>query len=107
MMSFQFAGQSTFTALGRSKQAVFFSLFRKVVIVIPLIYILPHIGNLGVNGVFMAEPVSNFIGGIACFATMYFTVYRKLSTNIVKNDQALLNKYLRCIFKHMAYNYIK
>ena len=82
MMSFQFAGQSTFTALGRSKQAVFFSLFRKVVIVIPLIYILPHIGNLGVNGVFMAEPVSNFIGGIACFATMYFTVYRKLSTNI-------------------------
>ena len=49
MMSFQFAGQSTFTALGRSKQAVFFSLFRKVVIVIPLIYILPHIGNLGVN----------------------------------------------------------
>lgn len=84
MMSFQFAGQSTFTALGRSKQAVFFSLFRKVIIVIPLIYILPHIGNLGVNGVFMAEPVSNFIGGIACFATMYFTVYRKLSTNIVK-----------------------
>lgn len=84
MMSFQFAGQSTFTALGRSKQAVFFSLFRKVVIVIPLIYILPHIGNLGVNGVFMAEPVSNFIGGIACFATMYFTVYRKFSTNIVK-----------------------
>ena len=84
MMSFQFAGQSTFTALGRSKQAVFFSLFRKVVIVIPLIYILPHIGNLGVNSVFMAEPVSNFIGGIACFATMYFTVYRKLSTNIVK-----------------------
>lgn len=84
MMSFQFAGQSTFTALGRSKQAVFFSLFRKVVIVIPLIYILPHIGNLGVNGVFMAEPVSNFVGGIACFATMYFTVYCKLSTNIVK-----------------------
>lgn len=84
MMSFQFAGQSTFTALGRSKQAIFFSLFRKVVIVIPLIYILPHIGNLGVNGVFMAEPVSNFIGGIACFTTMYFTVYRKLSTNIVK-----------------------
>ena len=42
------------------------------------------IGNLVVNGVFMAEPVSNFIGGIACFTTMYFTVYRKLSTNIVK-----------------------
>lgn len=78
MMSFQFAGQATFTALGRSKQAVFFSLFRKVFIVIPLIYILPHIGGLGVTGVFMAEPVSNFIGGLACFTTMYITVYRKL-----------------------------
>ena len=78
MMSFQFSGQSVFTALGRSKYAVFFSLFRKVFIVIPLIYILPHVGGLGVTGVFMAEPVSNFIGGLACFITMYVTVYRKL-----------------------------
>jgi len=77
MMAFQFIGQSTFTALGKSKQAVFFSIFRKVIIVIPLIYILPQIG-VGVNGVFWAEPISNFIGGIACFSTMYFVVYKKL-----------------------------
>jgi len=77
MMAFQFIGQSTFTALGKSKQAVFFSIFRKVIIVIPLIYILPQIG-VGVNGVFWAEPISNFIGGIACFSTMYFIVYKKL-----------------------------
>lgn len=78
MMSFQFAGQSVFTALGKSKQAVFFSLLRKAIIVIPLIFLLPEIGGLGVNGVFLAEPISNFIGGLACFITMYFTVYRKL-----------------------------
>lgn len=77
MMSFQFAGQSVFTALGRSKYAIFFSLLRKVIIVIPLIYLLP-LTPLGVNGVFWAEPVSNFIGGAACFITMYFTVYKKL-----------------------------
>lgn len=77
MMSFQFAGQSVFTALGRSKNAIFFSLLRKVIIVIPLIYLLP-LTPLGVNGVFWAEPVSNFIGGAACFITMYFTVYKKL-----------------------------
>ena len=77
MMSFQFAGQSVFTALGKSKNAIFFSLLRKVIIVIPLIYLLP-LTPLGVNGVFWAEPVSNFIGGAACFITMYFTVYKKL-----------------------------
>jgi Na+-driven multidrug efflux pump len=45
--------------------------------VIPLIYLLP-LTPLGVNGVFWAEPVSNFFGGAACFITMYFTVYKKL-----------------------------
>ncbi len=77
-MAFQFTGQSTFTALGKSKQAVFFSLFRKVIIVVPLVFLLPLIGVLGVNGVFMAEPVSNLIGGMACVLTMYLNVYRKL-----------------------------
>ena len=61
----------------RLKYAIFFSLLRKVIIVIPLIYLLP-LTPLGVNGVFWAEPVSNFIGGAACFITMYFTVYKKL-----------------------------
>lgn len=78
MMSLQFAGQSVFVALGRSKQAVFFSLLRKVVIVVPLTLILPHVAGLGVTGVFLAEPVSNFVGGLACFCTMYLTVYRRL-----------------------------
>ena len=52
MMSFQFSGQSTFVALGRSKSAIF-SLFRKVIIVIPLTLLLPHVGGLGVYGVFL------------------------------------------------------
>lgn len=78
MMSFQFAGQSVFTALGKSKKAVFFSLFRKVIIVVPLTFLLPYIISPAANGVFIAEPVSNFIGGLACFITMYITVYRKL-----------------------------
>lgn len=76
-MSFQFAGQSAFTALGYSKYAVFFSLLRKAVIVAPLTLLLPHLG-LGVDGVFLAEPVSNAIGGLACFLTMYAVVYRGL-----------------------------
>ena len=78
MMSLQFSGQSTYIALNRSRQAIFFSIFRKVVIVLPLTVCLPMLFGLGVNGVFIAEPVSNFIGGTACYVTMLLTVYRKL-----------------------------
>ncbi len=79
MMSLQFAGQSVFVALGKSKNAVFFSIFRKVIIVIPMIILLPKLFGLGVNGIFMAEPVSNFVGGLACFGTMLVTVWPELS----------------------------
>ncbi|MCI9048323.1 MAG: MATE family efflux transporter [Hungatella sp.] len=85
MMSLQFAGQSVFVALGKSKKAVFFSIFRKVIIVIPMILILPKLFGLGVNGIFMAEPVSNFIGGLACFGTMFMTVWPELG----KEDEAI------------------
>jgi len=76
-MAFQFAGQSTFQALGDAKHAIFFSLLRKAVIVVPLTLLLPRMG-LGVSGVFMAEPISNALGGLACYITMRMTVYRKL-----------------------------
>lgn len=78
-MAFQFTGQSAFTALGYSRHAIFFSLLRKAVIVVPLTLLLPKFGS-GVNGVFLAEPVSNAIGGLACFVTMYFALYRKLKS---------------------------
>ena len=76
-MAFQFAGQSTFTALGCAKRAIFFSLLRKVLIVVPLTLLLPGLG-FGTDGVFLAEPISNVIGGLASFLTMYFTLYRRL-----------------------------
>ena len=78
MMSLQMAGQSVFVALGRAKNAVFFSIFRKVIIVFPLTVILPHLWGLGTDGVFLAEPISNFIGGLACYVTMLLTVWREL-----------------------------
>lgn len=76
-MSFQFIGQSVFVGLGRSKNAIFFSLLRKAFIVAPLTLILPAVG-FGADGVFLAEPISNVLGGLACILTMYFTVYRRL-----------------------------
>lgn len=76
-MAFQFGGQSAFTALGCAKRAIFFSIFRKVIIVVPLTLLLPAIG-FGVDGVLLAEPISNAVGGLASFLTMYFTLYRRL-----------------------------
>ena len=76
-MTFQFSGQITFQALGRKKKAIFFSMLRKVIIVVPLTLLLPHLG-LGVLGVFLAEPISNVVGGSLCYLTMYLTEYRKL-----------------------------
>ena len=78
-MALQFAGQSAFQALGDAKHAIFFSLLRKAVIVVPLTLLLPRIG-FGVKGVFLAEPISNIAGGIACYLTMMLTVYRKLES---------------------------
>lgn len=78
MMAFQVAGQSIFVALGQSKQAVFFSLFRKIIVVVPLTLFLPYVADLGIKGVFLAEPISNFIGGAACYIVMLFTIKRLL-----------------------------
>ena len=75
MMSFQMIGQNTFVALGRAKNAVFFSLFRKAILVVPLMLILPRLWNLGAYGIFASEPVSDIVGGLACYITMMLTVW--------------------------------
>ncbi len=76
--SFQTVAQNTFKSLGKKRRAIFFSLFRKVILVVPLTLLLPHIAGLGVRGVYMAEPVSNVVGGTASFTTMMLTVYLRL-----------------------------
>lgn len=77
MMSFQTIGQNTFVAMNCPKRAVFFSLFRKAILVVPLTLLLPQVG-FGVHGVFVAEAVSQIVGASATFGTMVATIYRKL-----------------------------
>ncbi len=79
-MALQFTGQSSFTALRCTKRSIFFSLLRKAIIVVPLTILLPRFG-MGADGVFAAEPISNVVGGLACFLTMLLTLYRKLPKN--------------------------
>ncbi len=75
-MALQMSGQAVFTSLGKAGYAIFFSLFRKVGLVIPLIFLLP--GFLGIDGVLWSEPISNLIGGTACFLAMVRTVWKVL-----------------------------
>ena len=61
------------------KAGDFFSLLRKVFIVVPLTYFLPYGLHMGTDGVFMVEPVSNVIGGSLCFITMLVTILPELN----------------------------
>lgn len=77
IMSLQMSAQNTFVAMGEAKKATFFALYRKVLLLIPLILILPRIG-FGITGVFAAEPVADSISALTCFTTFLLTAYRKL-----------------------------
>ena len=77
-MDLQYIGQTTFKSLNKKEQAIFFSLLRKVFIVVPLTYLMPYTLHMGTAGVFLAEPVSNVIGGSFCFITMLCTVLPEL-----------------------------
>ena len=80
-MDLQFMGQTVFKSLNKRKQAIFFSLLRKVFIVVPLTYLMPYTFHMGTSGVFLAEPVSNLIGGSICFITMLCTVLPELNAD--------------------------
>ena len=77
VMSLQMVSQAIYVALGRSKSAIFFSLLRKAIINAPLTVL--RAIPLGTTGVFVAEAISQLIGGLASSLTMYFTAYRPMS----------------------------
>lgn len=61
MMGIQIACQQSFIALGNAKVSTFLALLRKIFLLIPLIFILPHFIENKVFAVFLAEPVADFI----------------------------------------------
>lgn len=84
-MDLQYIGQTVFKSLNKKKQAIFFSLLRKVFIVVPLTYLFPYTLHMGTRGVFLAEPISNVIGGSLCFITMLAIVMPELKSMKEKN----------------------
>lgn len=68
----QISCQQTFMALGQARISLLMACLRKLVLLIPLIFILPHIFTDPVFGVFLAEPVSDIIAA-SVTGTMLFT----------------------------------
>ena len=89
-MDFQYIGQTVFKSLNKKKQAIFFSLLRKVFIVVPLTYLMPYMFHMGTAGVFLAEPVSNVIGGTLCLVVMLCTVLPELKRMEKQNSKNVL-----------------
>ena len=89
-MDFQYIGQTVFKSLNKKKQAIFFSLLRKVFIVVPLTYMMPYMFHMGTAGVFLAEPVSNVIGGTLCLVVMLCTVLPELKRMDKQNSKNVL-----------------
>ena len=84
VMGVQMACQQTFIALGNAKTSVFLALLRKVILLIPLIYILPCCFSNKLFAVFLAEPVADVIA-VSTTALLFFREYRRLDKEILEN----------------------
>ncbi|WP_066874111.1 MATE family efflux transporter [Clostridium mediterraneense] len=76
----QIACQQTFLALGEAKKSLILALLRKIILLIPLIYILPAILNDKLMATLLAEPVADIISAattIICFMIFYKKVLSK------------------------------
>ena len=70
-MGFQIACQQSFMALGQAKVSLLLAWLRKIILLIPLIFILPHLLPNPVFGVFLAEPVSDILAATITTITFF------------------------------------
>lgn len=82
----QMAVQQTFIALSKAKASLFIACLRKVILLVPLIYILPNFFDNKVFAVFLAEPVSDAIS-IVTSGVVFFFVFRKEMERMTINDK--------------------
>lgn len=77
----QMSVQQTFIALGKAKASLFIACLRKVILLVPLIYILPNFFENKVFAVFLAEPVSDAISILTASIT-FAIVFSKEMKNL-------------------------
>ena len=87
-VGFQLTCQQAFIALGRAKVSLFLACLRKLILLIPLIYILPSFIENQTLAVFLAEPISDIIAATVT-ASMFFYTFNKI---VGKGEKALYNQ---------------
>lgn len=78
LMGIQISCQQTFIAFGNSKKSAFLAVFRKILVLIPLIYILPMFISDQVFAVFLAEPIADTIAVLTTSTMFYFEMKKKM-----------------------------
>ena len=76
-VGFQISCQQAFMALGQAKMSLIMACLRKLILLIPLIFILPNFFADKAFAVFLAEPVSDILAAAVTTAT-FFTFFHKL-----------------------------
>ena len=76
-LGFQVACQQSFMALGQAKVSLLLACLRKLILLIPLIFILPHFIQNKVFAVFLAEPISDILAAIITTST-FFSRFNKI-----------------------------
>lgn len=78
LMGIQISCQQTFIAFGNSKKSAFLAVFRKILVLIPLIYILPMFISDQVFAAFLAEPIADTIAVLTTSTMFYFEMKKKM-----------------------------
>ena len=82
-LGFQISCQQTFVALGQAKTSLLLACLRKLVLLIPLIFVFPLFFENKVFAVFLAEPISDIVAAIVT-TSCFFTKIRGILENGVK-----------------------
>ena len=83
LFGIQIACQMTFTSLGKAVNSIIVAVVRKFVLLIPLIYIMPHMVSASTTGVYMAEPIADIIAVL--FTSALFAVQFKKALAEIQN----------------------
>lgn len=70
----QVACQYSFVALDQAPKAIFLTIWRKIILLIPLIFLLPHLWSDAVTGVYLAEPIADTIA-VCTTAPMFYVTF--------------------------------
>lgn len=84
LMGIQLACQQTFIAIGNAKTSLFLAIYRKILLLIPLIYLLPHFFEKKDMAVFLAEPVADFVA-VTTTAILFAWQFKKAMKGLEEN----------------------